>query len=110
MAALLGGYLLFVVLRETTAVTRGSLVGLPAETLAAGAAFVIGYGTNGLGSVPLGPAAASATGFALAVIADRARSSAAPTSSGSAWRWPSWSPAPSSSGSGWPARRRRSSS
>ena len=69
VAALLGGYLLFVVLRETTAVTRGSLVGLPAETLAAAAAFVIGYGTNGLGSVALGPAAASATGFALAVIA-----------------------------------------
>ena len=69
VAALLGGYLLFVVLRETTAVTRGSLVGLPTETLAAAAAFVIGYGTNGLGSVALGPAAASATGFALAVIA-----------------------------------------
>lgn len=69
VAAVLGGYLLFVVLRETTAVTRGSLVGLPAETLAAAAAFVVGYGTSGHGSVPLGPAAASATGFALAVIA-----------------------------------------
>lgn len=69
VAALLGGYLLVVVLRQTTAVTRGSLVGLPAESLAAAAAFVIGYGTSGLGSVPLGPAAASATGFALAVIA-----------------------------------------
>jgi len=69
VAALLAGYLLFIVLRETTAVTRGSLVGLPAETLAAAAAFVIGYGTSGLGSAPLGPAAASATGFALAVIA-----------------------------------------
>ncbi len=69
VAALLGGYLLFVVLRETTAVTRGSLVGLPAETLAAAAAFVIGYGTSGLGSAPLGPAEASAAGFALAVIA-----------------------------------------
>lgn len=68
VATLLGGYLLFVVLRETTAVTRGSLVGLPAETLAAAAAFVIGYGTSGLGSAPLGPAEASAAGFALAVI------------------------------------------
>jgi hypothetical protein len=68
VSALLGGYLLFVVLRETTVVTRGSLVGLPAETLAAAAAFVIGYGTSGLGSTPLGPVAASATGFALAVI------------------------------------------
>jgi hypothetical protein len=69
VAALLGGYLLFVVLRETTAVTRGSLVGLPAETVAAMAAFVIGYGTSGLGSAPLGPAEASGSGFALAVIA-----------------------------------------
>jgi hypothetical protein len=68
VATLLGGYLLFVVLRETTAVTRGSLVGLPAETLAAAAAFVVGYGTSGLGSAPLGPAEASAAGFALAAI------------------------------------------
>lgn len=69
VAALLAGYLLFIVLRETTVVTRGSLVGLPAETLAAAAAFVIGYGTSGLGSAALGPAAASATGFALGIIA-----------------------------------------
>jgi hypothetical protein len=68
VAALLGGYLLFVVLRDTTAVTRGSLVGLPAETLAAAAAFVVGWGTSGLGSAPIGPAQASAAGFALAVI------------------------------------------
>lgn len=69
VAALLGGHLLFVVLRETTAVTRGSLVGLPTETLAAAAAFVVGYGTSGLGSAPLGPAEAQAAGFALVVIA-----------------------------------------
>ena len=69
VAALLGGHLLLVVLRETTAVTRGSLVGLPAETLAAAAAFVVGYGTSGLGSAPLGPAEAQAAGFALVVIA-----------------------------------------
>lgn len=68
VAALLGGYLLFMTLRDSSAVTRGSLVGLPAETLAAAAAYVIGYGTSGLGSAPLGPTAASATGFALAVI------------------------------------------
>ncbi|MEO8230038.1 MAG: hypothetical protein ABI628_09795 [Chloroflexota bacterium] len=68
VAALLGGYLLYMTLRDSTAATRGSLAGLPAETLAAAAAFVIGYGTSGLGSAPLGPAAASATGFALAVI------------------------------------------
>jgi hypothetical protein len=69
VAALLGGYLLYMILRDTTTITRGSLVGLPAETLAAAAAFVIGYGTSGLGSTPLGPAEASAAGFALAVIA-----------------------------------------
>ena len=68
VAALLGGYLLFMTLRDTSAVTRGSLAGLPAETLAAAAAYVIGYGTSGLGSTPLGPTEASATGFALAVI------------------------------------------
>jgi hypothetical protein len=68
VAALLGGYLLFMTLRDTSAATRGSLAGLPAETLAAAAAYVIGYGTSGLGSAPLGPAAASAAGFALAVI------------------------------------------
>lgn len=68
VAALLGGYLLFMTLRDTTAVTRGSLVGLPAETLAAAAAYIVGYGTHGLGSAALGPSAASATGFALAVI------------------------------------------
>ncbi len=69
VAALLGGYLLLVVLRDSTAATRGSLVGLPAETLAAAAGFVIGYGTNGLGSPPYGPPEASAAGFALAVLA-----------------------------------------
>jgi hypothetical protein len=69
VAAILGGYLLYMVLRDTTPVTRGSLVGLPAEALAAAAAFVIGYGTAGLGSAPLGPAVASAAGFGLAVIA-----------------------------------------
>jgi hypothetical protein len=68
VAALLGGYLLYMTLRDSSAATRGSLAGLPAETLAAAAAYVIGYGTSGLGSTPLGPAAASATGFALAVI------------------------------------------
>ena len=104
VAAVLGGYLLIVVLRDTTAVTRGSLVGLPAETLAAAAAFVVGYGTNGLRSAPLGPAAASASGFALAVIAvapivrgaDVFRLGVALASS---------SPGPSSSGSAWPGRR-----
>jgi hypothetical protein len=69
VAALLGGYLLFMTLRDTSVATRGSLVGLPAETLAGAAAYVIGYGTSGLGSAPLGPTEASAAGFALAVIA-----------------------------------------
>lgn len=68
VAALLGGYLLYMTLRDSSVATRGSLAGLLAEALAAAAAYVIGYGTSGLGSAPLGPAAASATGFALAVI------------------------------------------
>ncbi len=69
VAALLGGYLLFIVLRETTALTRGSLIGLPAEAFAAVAAFIIGLGTSGLGSTALGPAEAQGAGFALAVLA-----------------------------------------
>lgn len=69
VAALLGGYLLFIVLRGTTALTRGSLVGLPADAFAAVAAFIIGLGTSGLGSTALGPAEAQGAGFALAVLA-----------------------------------------
>jgi hypothetical protein len=69
VAALLGGYLLFMVLRDTTALTRGSLIGLPAEAFAAGAAFIVGLGTSGLGSSALGPAEAQGAGFALAVLA-----------------------------------------
>jgi hypothetical protein len=69
VAALLGGYLLFIVLRETTVLTRGSLIGLPAEGFAAAAAFIIGVGTSGLGSPALGPAEAQGAGFALAVLA-----------------------------------------
>jgi hypothetical protein len=68
VAALLGGYLLFIVLRETTVLTRGSLIGLPAEAFAAAAAFIIGVGTSGLGSTALGPAEAQGAGFALAIL------------------------------------------
>jgi hypothetical protein len=69
VAALLGGYLLYIVLRETTVRTRGSLIGLPAEAFAAAAAFIIGAATSGLGSTALGPAAAQGAGFALAALA-----------------------------------------
>lgn len=69
VAALLGGYLLFIVLRGTTALTRGSLIGLPAEAFAAAAAFIIGVGTSGLGSTAIGPAEAQGAGLALAALA-----------------------------------------
>lgn len=68
-AVLFAGEALHIILRDTSVSTRGTLAGLPAEGLAAAAAFVIGYGTSGLGSLPLGPAEAQAAGFAMAVIA-----------------------------------------
>jgi len=69
VAVLLGGYLCLVVLRITRLETRGSLIGLPAQALAAGAAFVVGFGASGLGAEPLGPAEAQAAGFALIAVA-----------------------------------------
>lgn len=69
VAVLLGGYLCLVVLRITQPDTRGSLIGLPAQALAAAAAFVVGFGASGLGAPPLGPAEAQAAGFALLAVA-----------------------------------------
>ncbi len=69
VAALLGGYLLFVVIGRGSRVTRGSLVGLPAEALAAAAAFVIGFGSDGLASTPVGPPLALGAGLALIALA-----------------------------------------
>ncbi len=69
VSALLAVYLLWVTLRETSQATRGSLLGWPVDLLTAAAAFVIGFGTPGLGAEALGPAEAQAAGFALAAMA-----------------------------------------
>ncbi len=69
VAALLGGYLLLVVVGRASRVSRGSLVGLPAEALAAAAAFVIGFGSDGLASTPVGPPLALGAGLALIALA-----------------------------------------
>jgi hypothetical protein len=66
--AILGTYLLWVAVRAGGE-TGGSRLGWPAEALLAAAAFVVGHGAHGLGAPALGPAAASATGFALAALA-----------------------------------------
>ncbi|HTC86265.1 MAG TPA: hypothetical protein VK656_06150 [Candidatus Acidoferrum sp.] len=69
VAALLAVYLPWILVREPGSITRGSLLGLPVETLVAAAAFVIGYGTAGLGAPALGPSEAQAAGFALIALA-----------------------------------------
>jgi hypothetical protein len=67
-AALLAARLLTIGLRDVTA-TDGSRIGWPAESLAAAAAAVIGYGSHGLGATGLGPAEAQAAGFGLIALA-----------------------------------------
>jgi hypothetical protein len=57
-------YLPWILVREPGSVTRGSLMGLPVEALAAGAAFLVGLGSAGLGTAALGPPEAQAAGFA----------------------------------------------
>jgi hypothetical protein len=66
--AILGAYLLWVAVRDGGA-TGGSRLGWPAEALLAGAAFVVGAATHGLGASPLGPTEAQAAGIALAALA-----------------------------------------
>jgi len=68
VAALLAGYLAWIAVRSPGSVTRGSLLGWPVEALVAAAAFVVGFGTAGLGAHPLGPAEAQAAGFALVTL------------------------------------------
>jgi hypothetical protein len=65
--AILGAYLLWIAVRGG-GVTGGSRLGWPAEALLASGAFVVGFGTHGLGAAPLGPAEAQAVGFALAAL------------------------------------------
>jgi hypothetical protein len=75
VGAILSAYLLWIVARDRgrsrgpAPVTGGSRIGWPAETLVAGAAFVVGYAAHGLGAPALGSALASAAGFAVAALA-----------------------------------------
>ena len=65
---ILAAYLLWIAVRGGGA-TGGSRLGWPAEALLAGAAFVVGLGTHGVGAPALGPVEAQAAGFALAALA-----------------------------------------
>jgi hypothetical protein len=68
-AALLAARLIAISIRGLDRPTAGSRLGWPVEALAAAAAGVIGYGTHGLGAPAAGPAAASAAGFAVGILA-----------------------------------------
>jgi len=68
VAAALAAYLPWIVIRDSAAATRGALLGWPVEALVATAAFVIGFGTAGLGRSPVGPAEAQGAGFALLAL------------------------------------------
>lgn len=68
VSAALAVYLPWIVVRDPSAATRGSLLGWRVEALVAAAAFVIGFGTAGLGAAPLGPAEAQGAGFALVAL------------------------------------------
>lgn len=74
VGAILAGYLLWIATRERPTVGRpepttgGSRIGWPAEVLVAGAAAIVGFAGHGLGAPGLGPALASAAGFALAAL------------------------------------------
>ena len=65
---ILAAYLLWIAVRGG-GMTSGSTLGWPAEALLAGAAFVVGLGTHGLGAPALGPVETQAAGFALAALA-----------------------------------------
>ncbi|HEX7472118.1 MAG TPA: hypothetical protein VF323_03480 [Candidatus Limnocylindrales bacterium] len=69
VAALLAVYLAWIAVRSPGSVTRGSLLGWPVEALIAAAAWLIGFGTAGLGAPPLGLPEAQAAGFALVALA-----------------------------------------
>lgn len=69
VAAVLAGYLLWIVARGHHVQTAGSLVGWPTDASLAAAAAVVGYGSHGLGGPAAGPPLAAAAGFALAALA-----------------------------------------
>ena len=74
VGAILAVDLLWIVTRDrprtsvTSAPTEGSRIGWPAEALVAIAALVVGYAAHGLGAPAMGPALASAAGFAVAAV------------------------------------------
>ena len=68
VASILATYLIWIVVRDPAASTRGSLLGWPVEALMSAAAFAIGFGTAGLGAAPLGPPEAQGAGFALVAL------------------------------------------
>jgi hypothetical protein len=68
VSAVLAAYLPWIVIRDAAATRRGSVLGWPVEALLGAAAFVIGFGTAGLGAAPLGPAAAQGAGLALVAL------------------------------------------
>jgi hypothetical protein len=68
-AAFLAARLIAISIRGLDRPTAGSRLGWPVEALAAAAAAVVGFGTHGLGAPALGPAEASAAGFAVGILA-----------------------------------------
>jgi hypothetical protein len=75
VGAILAVDLLWIVTRDRprtgppSATTEGSRIGWPAEMLVGIAALVVGYAAHGLGAPAMGPALASAAGFAVAAVA-----------------------------------------
>ncbi|HYC07230.1 MAG TPA: hypothetical protein VEG29_04835 [Candidatus Binatia bacterium] len=69
VAAALAAYLPWIAVRDPGSITRGSLLGAPVEALVGLAAFVIGFGTAGLGAPAVGPAEAQGAGVALIALA-----------------------------------------
>jgi hypothetical protein len=68
VSAALAAYLPWIVVRDSAPAARLSGLGWPVEALLAAAAFVIGFGTAGLGAAPVGPAEAQGAGFALVAL------------------------------------------
>jgi hypothetical protein len=68
-SAFLATRLIAISIRDLHRPTAGSRLGWPVEALAAAAAAVVGFGTHGLGAPALGPAEATAAGFAVGVLA-----------------------------------------
>ncbi len=69
LGAVLATYLLWIPVRDGAFPTGGSRLGWAADGLVAAAAATVGFASHGLGAPTLGPALASACGFALAALA-----------------------------------------